>query len=204
MKTDARARAGVLALQGDFAEHSAMLRACGAEPVEVRTAGELDSVDGLIIPGGESTTISRLLIAYGMRELIIERGRAGMPIWGTCAGAILLATEIEALDRPALHLLPMTIERNAWGRQVDSFEADLDARRLEAPGSGGRPLRAVFIRAPRIRDTGEGVDVLLDLEGEPVAVARESLTATTFHPELTDDLRLHRRFAAQCAERANA
>ena len=181
-----------------------MLAACGAEPVEVRTAGDLDSVHGLIIPGGESTTIARLLIAYGMREPIIERGRAGMPIWGTCAGAILLATEIETLDRPGLPLLPMTIERNAWGRQVDSFEADLEADGIAPGRADPPPLRAVFIRAPRIRSVGEGVEVLLDLAGEPVAVARGGLTATTFHPELTDDPRLHRRFTAQCAERASS
>ncbi len=195
------ARAGVLALQGDFAEHCAMLRRCGAEPVQVRAAAELDQVDGLIVPGGESTTIARLLIAFGMRERLIELGRGGLPIWGTCAGAILLATEIETLDRPALHLLPMTIERNAWGRQVDSFEADLDAGAL--PGGGG--LRAIFIRAPRIRCVGDGVDVLMALpDGEPVAVASGTLTATTFHPELTDDPRLHQRFAAQCLARAEA
>ena len=194
MRRDGKVRAGVLALQGDFAEHCAMLRQCGTEPLEVRTIRQLDQVDGLIIPGGESTTIARLLIAFGMRERIIELGRGGLPIWGTCAGAILLATEIETLDRPALHLMPMAVERNAWGRQVDSFEADLDA-----PDLAGGSLRAIFIRAPRIKSVGEGVEVLLELsDGEPVAAACGALTATTFHPELTGDRRMHERFAAQC------
>ncbi len=186
---------GVLALQGDFAEHAASLRRIGATPLEVRTRAQLEQVDGLIIPGGESTTISRLMIQYDLREPIICLGRDGFPIWGTCAGAILLATEIETLDRPALHLLPMTIERNAYGRQIDSFEADLPSAAL-----GGPPLHAIFIRAPRIRAVDPDVDVLLSLEDEPVAVQYGSLMASTFHPELTNDGRLHARFAALCAE----
>lgn len=192
---------GVLALQGDFAEHAVALRRVGAEVHEVRTAEHLSRVDGLIIPGGESTTIARLMIAYELREPIIERGRAGLPIWGTCAGAILLAEEIVTLDRPGLHLVPMTVERNAFGRQIDSFEADV------APGElGGGPLHAIFIRAPRIRTVADGVDVLLRLgpeqEREPVAVQYGSLMATTFHPELTEDGRLHERFVGLCAEYA--
>ena len=186
---------GVLALQGDFAEHAASLRRVGAVAREVRTAAQLASVDGLIIPGGESTTIARLLIAYELREPIQELGAAGFPIWGTCAGAILLATEIVTLDRPGLHLLPMRIERNAYGRQVDSFEADLAAEGLGA----GDSLHAVFIRAPRIREVDGSVEVLLRWEGEPVAVRSGSLLATTFHPELTSDPRLHRLFAEICA-----
>ena len=193
---------GVLALQGDFAEHAAALRRVGAVVQEVRTAEQLSRVNGLIIPGGESTTIARLMIAYGLREPIIERGRAGLPIWGTCAGAILLAEEIVTLDRPGLHLVPMTVERNAFGRQIDSFEADL------APGElGGGALHAIFIRAPRIRTVADGVDVLLRLgpeqEREPVAVQYGSLMATTFHPELTEDGRLHERFVGLCAEYAS-
>ena len=187
---------GILALQGDFAEHAASLRRIGATPLEVRTRAQLDQVDGLIIPGGESTTISRLMLQYDLRDPIIRLGQDDVPIWGTCAGAILLATEIVTLDRPALHLLPMTIERNAYGRQIDSFEADLPSGVL-----GGPPLHAVFIRAPRIRTVGPEVDVLLQLEDEPVAVQSGSLLATTFHPELTDDDRLHARFAELCAAR---
>ena len=187
---------GVLALQGDFAEHATSLAQTGAEPREVRTAAQLAEVDGLIIPGGESTTIARLLLQYDLREPIIEAARNGFPLWGTCAGAILLATEIEWLDRPALHLIPMTIERNAYGRQIDSFEARLNPGPL-----GGPPLHAVFIRAPRIRSTGPNVATLLHLEQEPVAVEYGTLMATTFHPELTNDLRLHQHFANHCRRR---
>ncbi len=141
------------------------------------------------------------MIAYGLREPIMSLGRSGLPIWGTCAGAILLAEEIVSLDRPALHLMPMTIERNAFGRQIDSFEADLD------PGAlGGAPVHAIFIRAPRIRSVGEGVEVLLRLgaeyDDEAVAVQYRALLATTFHPELTADTRLHERFISLCAAHA--
>ena len=192
---------GVLALQGDFAEHAASLRRIGAEPIEVRTQDQLESVDGLIIPGGESTTIARLLLAYELREPLIEMGRHGLPIWGTCAGAILLAEEIITLDRPGLHLMPITVERNAFGRQIDSFEALLE------PGAlGGASLPAVFIRAPRIRSVGDGVEVLLrlgtDYDHEPVAVQYQSMLATTFHPELTTDDRLHQHFVEICRERS--
>ncbi|MCY3569690.1 MAG: pyridoxal 5'-phosphate synthase glutaminase subunit PdxT [Chloroflexi bacterium] len=194
---------GVLALQGDFAEHAAAVGRVGADVLEVRTVEQLHRVDGLIIPGGESTTIARLMIAYGLREPIIERGREGLPIWGTCAGAILLAEEIVTLDRPGLHLMPMTVERNAYGRQIDSFEADLSSGAL-----GGGPLHAIFIRAPRIRSVAEDVEVLLRLGAEqghePVAVQWDSLMATTFHPELTEDNRLHERFVGMCEAYASA
>ncbi len=186
---------GVLALQGDFAEHAHSLARAGAQPCEVRTAAQLAAVDGLIIPGGESTTIARLLLQYDLREPIIAAADNGLPIWGTCAGAILLAAEIEWLDRPALSLIPITIERNAYGRQIDSFEAELE------PGAlGGAPVHAVFIRAPRIREVRDGVSVLLQLDDEPVAVEYRRLMASTFHPELTDDLRLHRRFVERCRQ----
>ena len=193
---------GVLALQGDFAEHADALQRVGAAPVEVRTVEQLAQIDGLILPGGESTTIARLLMAYGLRDPIIRLGRAGLPIWGTCAGAILLAERIVTLDRPALHLLPMEIERNAYGRQIDSFEAELDPAGLDLAGLAGGPLRAVFIRAPRIRSVGRRVEVLLRLGAEhgcaPVAVQHRSIMATTFHPELTNDTRLHHRFVQLC------
>lgn len=189
---------GVLALQGDFAEHAASLRRAGADVLEVRTADQLRRVDGLIVPGGESTTIARLMIAYGLREPIISAGRSGLPIWGTCAGAILLAEEIVTLDRPGLHLMPMTVERNAYGRQIDSFEADVSAGSL-----GGRRIHAIFIRAPRIRSVSDEVQVLLKLgaeyDHEAVAVQYGSLLATTFHPELTRDGRLHEHFINLCA-----
>lgn len=184
---------GVLALQGDFAEHARSLARAGAQPREVRRAAQLAEVDGLIIPGGESTTIARLLLQYDLREPIIAAAERGLPIWGTCAGAILLATEIEWLDRPALHLIPMTIERNAYGRQIDSFEAELEPGQL-----GGQPMHAIFIRAPRIREIQRDVSVLLSFEQEPVAVEYGDLMASTFHPELTEDLRLHRRFVERC------
>ena len=188
---------GVLALQGDFKEHAASLRDLGAELREVRTPGELREIDALVIPGGESTTIARLLLAYELHEPIRGLGARGFPIWGTCAGAIMLGTDVRTLDRPSLGLLPMTIDRNAYGRQVDSFEADLDPGPL-----GGDPLRAIFIRAPRIRSVEAGVSVLLELEGEPVAVRYGSLLATTFHPELSGDSRMHAYFLDQCVASA--
>lgn len=188
---------GVLALQGDFAEHAASLSQAGAQPREIRTAQQLAQVDGLIIPGGESTTIARLLLQYDLRRPIIDAARSGLPVWGTCAGAILLAEQIEWLDRPALHLIPMTIERNAYGRQIDSFEAELNPGPLGDP-----PVHAVFIRAPRIRQVGGDVSVLLSLNDEPVAVEYRRLMASTFHPELTQDLRLHRRFVERCRSAA--
>lgn len=189
-----RALIGVLALQGDFAEHIASLRACGVEgidAIEVRTVEQLASVDGLIIPGGESTTIARLLIAFDLMDPLRERIRAGLPAWGTCAGAIMLANEVTNLDRPPIAAMDITVERNAFGRQVDSFEADLDIAGMEGP-----PLRAVFIRAPVITRAGPGVEVLSRLEDGRIVAARQGrLLATSFHPELTADHRLHALFA---------
>ncbi len=184
---------GVLALQGDFREHVHLLRSIDVATREVRLAADLSGLDGLIIPGGESTTIARLLLTFDLHTPLRELGATGFPIWGTCAGAILLADRVLDLDRPALSLLPMTIERNAYGRQIDSFETD-----LQGPALGDEPLHAVFIRAPRIREVRDGVETLLALDGEPVAVRRGALLATTFHPELTPDTRLHRYFVDQC------
>jgi 5'-phosphate synthase pdxT subunit len=168
---------GVLALQGDFEAHERMLRELGAKTREVRTESDLDGLDGLVIPGGESTTmtlgIERERLAEPMRELV----RSGRPVLGTCAGLILL-------DRDHLDLLDVSAERNAFGRQVNSFEADLE---LE-----GGTLRAVFIRAPWVEDHGEGVEVLAEVDGHPVAVRQGNVTAVAFHPELSGDLRLHR------------
>ena len=204
---------GVLALQGDFAEHIAALRDAGAEAVEVRLPRDLERVDALIIPGGESTTITRLLGIYELLEPIRERGAAGMPIWGTCAGAIVLAKDATDLDRPNLALMDIDVRRNAFGRQVDSFEADLDVA-----GMDGAPFHAVFIRAPLIDRAGPGVQVLARLdEGAsvhaspapagtaPAAIvaARErQLLATSFHPELTPDRRFHALFVAMARESA--
>ncbi len=183
-------RVGVLALQGDFAEHIQVLRRLGVEAVEVRKPGDLAGVDGLIIPGGESTTIGRLLTISGLRPEITGRALEGMPIWGTCAGMILLGKEADRLLEPPLGLIDIKVERNAFGRQVDSFEVDLEVPRL-----GDRPVRAVFIRAPVVREVGPGVEVLARLpDGTPVAVQQGKLLGTAFHPELTDDTRFHEYF----------
>ena len=192
-----RPRIGVLALQGDFREHVATLARLDVAAFEVRTLEQLDAADGLIIPGGESTTIARLLLAFGLREPLRDRIASGLPVWGTCAGAILLAERAPGLDRPTLGVLDITVERNAFGRQLDSFEADLEIAGLE-----GGPFRGVFIRAPAIVEAGPGVEVLATIEGRSIAACRAgALLATTFHPELTDDLRVHALFAAMVEER---
>lgn len=184
---------GLLALQGDFREHGQRLRSIGVASREVRLPAQLDGLDGLIIPGGESTTIARLLRRFDLQDALQERARAGFPIWGTCAGAILLADDVPDLDREPLGVLPMTIERNAYGRQVNSFETDLDV-----PALGASPVHAVFIRAPRIVALRDGGEVLARHEGDPVIVRHGRLLATTFHPELTEDARLHRYFVSAC------
>ena len=171
-------RIGVLALQGAFREHARILREAGAEVVEVRLPEQLAGLDGLVIPGGESTTILRLASLYGLDEAI--RGFAA-PVFGTCAGMILL-------DRDHLGLADLVVDRNAYGRQVASFEADLELEGDE------RPLRGVFIRAPRVRDVGPQVEVLAELDGEPVLLRDGRVLVAAFHPELTDDSRIHRRF----------
>ncbi|MEX2225158.1 MAG: pyridoxal 5'-phosphate synthase glutaminase subunit PdxT [Dehalococcoidia bacterium] len=182
---------GVLALQGDFAEHIAMLEKLGLEAVEVRLPSQLASLDALIIPGGESTTITRLLDIYEMREPIKRLGRQGLPIWGTCAGAIVLAKHATDLDRPNLELMDIDVRRNAFGRQVDSFEAE-----LAVAGLGDRPFHAVFIRAPSIDRAGPAVEPLATLDDGIIVAAREGrLLATVFHPELTHDDRFHRLLA---------
>jgi 5'-phosphate synthase pdxT subunit len=175
---DARPRIGVLALQGAFREHVRALRAAGAEVVEVRLPEQLDGLDGLVIPGGESTTIAKLARLYGLEEAIRSFAR---PIFGTCAGMILL-------DRRHLGLADIEVARNAYGRQVASFEADLEFEGDE------RPFRGVFIRAPRVRDLGSRVEVLAELDGEPVLLRDGTVLAAAFHPELTDDPRIHERF----------
>lgn len=183
-------RIGILALQGDFAEHTAMLRQLSAQVVEVRRPEHLDGLDGLIIPGGESTTIGKLLVAYGLLEPLRQRAKEGWPIWGTCAGAILLANDLGASQQPRLGVMDIAVQRNAFGRQLQSFETDLPVPELGEP-----PLRAVFIRAPCIETVGPRAAALARLEDGRVVAARQGhLLATCFHPELTDDLRFHRYF----------
>lgn len=177
---------GVLALQGDVREHRAVLERLGAVVVEVRRPEDLDQIDGLVIPGGESTTIGRLARLYGLTDPLRKHIASGLPTFGTCAGMILLATDVEEGSQDLLGVLDATVRRNAWGRQNESFEADLDVAGL------GRPVHAVFIRAPWITRVGEDVEVLAEWAGHPVMVRQGHLLAASFHPELTDDDRVHR------------
>jgi 5'-phosphate synthase pdxT subunit len=188
-----RMKAGVLALQGDFAEHLSMLRCLGAEGVEVRLPGQLAGLDGLIIPGGESTTFGKLAVHYGLMEPLREFGQR-KPIWGTCAGAIFLSKDVHR-DQPLLQLMDINVERNAFGRQVASFEADIDVPALRQVDPGGRPYHAVFIRAPLIESVYGQAQALAQLaDGRIVAAQQGHLLATSFHPELTEDARFHRYF----------
>lgn len=191
-------RIGVLALQGDYEAHAAALRRAGAEPCEVRRAAELDGLDGLVIPGGESTSMLRLMDYYGLMAPLRSFG-ARAPIFGTCAGAILLATEVLNPPQPSLALVDMTIERNAYGRQLDSRVA-----RITEHGLGGGGLEAVFIRAPIIRRVGAGARILATYLGDPVLVDFGRHMAATFHPELTADTRIHERFLARAASAREA
>lgn len=180
---------GVLAMQGAFREHQQALARCGAESLQIRRPEQLAEIDGLIIPGGESTTIAKLMKDYGLFERVKTLGEKGMPIFGTCAGMILLAREIEGSDQPRLGLMGIKVRRNAYGRQVDSFEED-----LEIPVLGKKPFRAVFIRAPQILEVKTGVEVLARQNGKIVFAREGNFLAAAFHPELTDDLRLHKYF----------
>jgi pyridoxal 5'-phosphate synthase pdxT subunit len=180
-------RVGVLAVQGNFREHAAMLRRLCAEVVEVRKPEELEGLDGLVVPGGESTAIGRLIEVYGLEGAI--RAFDG-PIFGTCAGLIML-------DREHLDLVDLTVRRNAYGRQVASFETDLEL------AGDDKPLHGVFIRAPRVEATGPDVEVLAEHDGEPVLVRQGRFLAATFHPELTDDTRVHELFLKAVSEEAN-
>jgi 5'-phosphate synthase pdxT subunit len=177
-------KAGVLALQGDFREHARTFAAGGATVVEVRVPADLDDIGCLAIPGGESTTIGKLARAYDLVEPIRERALDGMPILGTCAGMIVLATEVIG-GEPLLELMDVTVRRNAYGRQVDSFEADLEVRGIE------EAVRGVFIRAPWIERVGENVEVLATFEDRPVVLEQGNLLAASFHPELIGEARLH-------------
>ena len=177
-------RIGVLAVQGNFREHAAMLRRLGSDPVEVRKPEQLEGLDGLVVPGGESTTFMRLMRLYGLDEAL--RTFAG-PVFGTCAGMIVL-------DRGHLDLMDLEVDRNAYGRQVASFEADLRLRDED------EPLHGVFIRAPRVRDHGPGVEVLAEHDGEPVLLRQGRFIVAAFHPELTEDTRVHELFLDQVRE----
>jgi pyridoxal 5'-phosphate synthase pdxT subunit len=183
-------RVGVLALQGASAAHVAAFSRLGAEATEVRTAAELAGVDAVVLPGGESTTISMLLDANDLRDPLAERLAAGLPTFGTCAGMILLASEVldGRPDQRSFAAIDLAVRRNAFGRQVDSFEADLDVAGLD------EPFHAVFIRAPVVERAGEGVEVLAAVDDRPVLCRQGSILVSAFHPELTDDLRLHQLF----------
>ena len=183
-------RIGVLAIQGDFLEHKHVLARLGVDAPEIRLPEDLDGLDGLIIPGGESTTIVQLIDIYGFRPTLADRVREGLPVWGTCAGMIVLADSLTDRRPEPLHLMNIEVSRNAFGSQVDSFEADLDIESIK-----GDPFRGVFIRAPVVNRTGEGVRVIAQLDdGRPVAVRQDTMLATAFHPELTDDDRVHDLF----------
>lgn len=188
---------GVLALQGDFAEHIAMLQRLGVQTAEVRLPRHLDNLDGLIIPGGESTTIAKLSIAFGLMEPLRDFGQE-KAIWGTCAGAIFLSRDAKR-DQPLLELMDISVERNAFGRQVASFEVDLDIPELKAATGSDAPYHAVFIRAPLIETVFGRAGILSQLpDGRIVAAQQGKLLATSFHPELTPDDRFHQYFLSLC------
>ena len=190
---------GILALQGAFIEHAAVLKRLGVEAREVRLPKDLDRLDGLIIPGGESTPIGKLAVKYGLMDPLRQMARSGRPMWGTCAGLIFMAKDA-GRDQPLLGLMDVTVRRNAFGRQVDSFEADLSIKGIEGP----RPFHAIFIRAPLIERVGAGVEVLSQVEqngGPAIVAARQgSLLATSFHPELSGDDRVHRLFLSMAKD----
>jgi len=189
---------GVLALQGAFIEHEQVLQHIGVETCQVRLPQHLEGLDGLIIPGGESTTIGKLAVQYGLMEPIRAMAAAGKPLWGTCAGMIFMAKDI-GRDQPLLGLMDVTVQRNAFGRQVDSFEALLDVPAIATPENRHR-FHAIFIRAPRIESVGAGVDVLAQLEDGAIVAARQGrLLVTSFHPELSGDDRFHRYFISLTA-----
>ena len=186
---------GVLAIQGDFAEHIATLERLGVEAREIRLPHQLETIKGLIIPGGESTTLSRLMTLYDLRDPIAAMAAQGKALWGTCAGMIMMAQEITEEDPVPLGIMDIGVHRNAYGRQVDSFELDLPITGFAGPDSSQVPFHCVFIRAPMINRLGDGVNVLASLpDGEPVAVQQGKVMATSFHPELTNDTRFHAHF----------
>lgn len=183
-------KGGVLALQGDFREHAHVLADIGVPPVEVRTPEDLARVDLLVIPGGESTSIGKLAASAGLVEPIRERASRGLPVLGTCAGMIVMAQRVEG-GEPLLSLIDITVRRNAYGRQVDSFEADIEVQGID------HPVRAVFIRAPIVEGVGERVTVLAEHEGHPVVLEQGNLVVASFHPELVGETRLHEYVAGK-------
>ena len=200
--TPRRPRIGVLALQGDFAEHIHMLGLIGITAVEVRKVQQLSEIDGLIIPGGESTTIVKLMTRFDFVDDLRSRVKSGMALWGTCAGMIVIARELTDQYPTPLGLIDIGVSRNYFGRQVDSFEQELNIEGVEGP-----PMQAVFIRAPVVNDTGAGVEILAAVSNgkssQAVAVKKGRVLATSFHPELTKDTRLHALFVELAAESAN-
>jgi 5'-phosphate synthase pdxT subunit len=189
-------RIGVLAVQGDFAEHVRTLASVGVEPVEVRLPEHLRDVSGLILPGGESTAMRRLIERWGLRQPILDLAATGAPLFGTCAGMIVLSKEIVGGEEPVLPLLDVSVQRNAFGRQLDSFETE-----MSVPVLGDQPVHGVFIRAPVIERVGPGVDVLATLDGGRIVAVRErNVVATAFHPELAGESRFHRLVAAMASE----
>lgn len=189
-------KVGVLGFQGDFARHMQVLAGLGVPALLVRRPEEVAAIDALILPGGESTTIGKLMEWFGLMEPVRERVAAGMPILGTCAGAILLAREIVASDQSRIGAMDIAVARNAYGRQIESFEADINV-----PAIGDDPVRGVFIRAPIISRVGEGLEVLAVYEGNPVVVRQDNCLVATFHPELTGDTRIHAFFLDRVATR---
>lgn len=186
---------GVLALQGAFEKHVEMLNSCGVNAIRIRTPSQIDMIDGLIIPGGESTTVGKLMVRYGIDEKLINRAHDGMPIFGTCTGLILMAKNILNSDQYRLDLMDISVVRNAFGRQIDSFESNLDIEAIGQP-----QFRAVFIRAPYVQSVGANVDVLAEYDSHPVLVREGNLLGCAFHPELTDDKRLHMYFISMVQE----
>ena len=180
---------GILSFQGDFARHVRTMEALGVKASLLRSSKQLDTVDGVIIPGGESTTIGKLMHGYGMIEPLRLRISEGMPVFGTCAGLILLGPEVSEKNQHRLGVLDITVERNAYGRQVDSFEADIAVEAI-----GDRPVRGVFIRAPIVRAVADGITVLATYENHPVLLRENTILASSFHPELTGDSRIHEYF----------
>ena len=181
---------GVLAIQGDFLEHRKMLDSIGIESKEVRLPDELENLEGLIIPGGESTTIVQLIDIYGLRAPLVDKVNQGLAIWGTCAGMIVIAKNLKDKRPDPLGLMDIEVSRNAFGRQIDSFETDLDIQGMDGP-----PMHAIFIRAPLVTQIGTEVEILAEVDdGKPVAVKQNRVIATSFHPELTEDSRMHSMF----------
>jgi 5'-phosphate synthase pdxT subunit len=189
---------GVLALQGDVVEHVAALERAGARAIAVKSVGALERIDGLVVPGGESTTVMKLLDRFGLTAPIVARVRAGMPFWGTCMGMIVAARDVADLDQPTLGLLDVTVRRNAFGRQNDSAEVA-----LAIPVLGSEPFRAIFIRAPWIEDAGPRVEILAQRGGHGVMARQANVLGTSFHPELTEDPRVHEYFL-EMIRQANA